>query len=128
VADGLPLWAGPAEPGSVHDVTAARWHALPALYRAAALGMPALADGGYEGAGTGILVLAKKPAANQELDPGTRTRNALLRGLRCLGERGFALLTQRWAALQHITADPDRTTQITRAALVLTPFEHKYIS
>jgi hypothetical protein len=126
--DGLPLWAGPAEPGSVHDLTAARIHALPALYRAAALGMPCLADGGYEGAGIGILVPVKKPVGNQELDPGTRTRNALLRGLRCRGERGFALLTQRWAALQHITADPDRTTEITRAALVLTQFEHKYIS
>jgi hypothetical protein len=27
--DGLPLWAGLAEPGSVHDITAARWHACP---------------------------------------------------------------------------------------------------
>jgi hypothetical protein len=48
--------------------------------------------------------------------------------LRCQGERGLAPLTQRWAALQHITADPDRITEITRAALVLTQFEHKYIS
>jgi hypothetical protein len=126
--DGLPLWTGPAEPGSVHDLTAARWHALPALYRAAALGMPCLADLGYDGAGIGILTPVKRPAGNQELDAGTRTRNALLRDLRCRGERGFALLTQRWAALQHITADPDRTTEITRAALVLTQFEHKYIS
>lgn len=126
--DGLPLWAGPAEPGSVHDITAARLHALPALYRAAALGMPCLADSGYEGAGIGILTPVKKPAGNQELDIDTRTRNALLRDLRCRGERGFALLTQRWAALQHITADPDRTTEITRAALVLTQYEHKYIS
>jgi hypothetical protein len=126
--DGLPLWAGPAEPGSVHDVTAARWHALPALYRAASLGMPALADSGYEGAGIGILVPFKNPAGNQELDADARTRNALLRDLRCRGERGFALLTQRWAALQHITADPGRITEITRAALVLTQFEHKYIS
>jgi hypothetical protein len=126
--DGLPLWAGPAEPGSVHDITAARLHALPALYRVAALGMPCLADSGYEGAGIGVLTPVKKPAGNQELDTGTRTRNALLRDLRCRGERGFALLTQRWAALQHITADPDRTTEITRAALVLTQYEHKYIS
>jgi DDE superfamily endonuclease len=126
--DGLPLWAGPAEPGSVHDITAARWHALPALYRAAALGMPTLADLGYEGAGIGVLTPVKRPSGNLELDTGTRTRNALLRDLRCRGERGFALLTQRWAALQHITADPDRTTEITRAALVLTQFEHKYIS
>jgi hypothetical protein len=124
---GLPLWAGPAEPGSVHDITAARVHALPALYRAAALGMPTLADSGYEGAGIGILVPVKNPAGNQELDIGTRTRNALLRDLRCRGERGFALLTQRWAVLQHITASPSRITEITRAALVLTQFEHKYI-
>jgi hypothetical protein len=126
--DGLPLRTGPAEPGSVHDLTAARWHALPARCRAAALGMPALADSGYEGAGIGILTPVKKPAGNQELDIDTRTSNALLRDLRCRGERGFALLTQRWAALQHVTADPDRITEITRAALVLTQFEHKYIS
>jgi hypothetical protein len=44
----------------------------------------------------------------------------LLRGLRARGERGFALLTRRWAALQHITASLSRTTRITRAALVLT--------
>ncbi len=126
--DGLPLWAGPAEPGSVHDITAARRHALPALYRAAARGMPTLADSGYEGSGIGVLVPVKNPAENQDLDLGTRTRNALLRDLRCRGERGFALLTQRWAALQHVTASPSRITEITRAALVLTQFEHKYLN
>lgn len=125
--DGLPLWAAPVEPGSVHDITAARSHALPALYRAAALGMPCLADSGYQGAGIGILIPVKDPPGNQEPDSGTRTRNALLRDLRCRAERGFALLTQRWAALQHITASPSRITEITRAALVLTQFEHRYI-
>jgi hypothetical protein len=34
--DGFPLWVSQAEPGSVHDLTAARLHALPALYHAAA--------------------------------------------------------------------------------------------
>ena len=38
--DGFPLWVSEAEPGSVHDITAARIHALPALYRAAAPGCP----------------------------------------------------------------------------------------
>jgi hypothetical protein len=42
----------------------------------------------------------KKPAGNQELDTGNRTRNALLRDLRCRGERGFAEITSvyddRW--------------------------------
>jgi hypothetical protein len=41
--DGLPLWVSDVEPGSVHDITAARIHALPALYRAAATGLPTLA-------------------------------------------------------------------------------------
>ena len=125
--DGLPLWASQAEPGHVHDITAARVHALPALYRAAALGMPTLADSGYEGAGIGIHVPVKSPGGSQELAPDNQARNSLLRGLRFQGERGFALLTQRWALLQHTTASPRQLTQIVRAAFVLTQFEHKYI-
>ena len=56
-----------------------------------------------------------------------RARNALLRSVRCLGERGFALLTQRWKTLQHVTASPGRIGLIARAALVLVLFEHKMI-
>lgn len=125
---GLPIWTSQAEPGHVHDITAARAHALPSLYPAAAAGMPTLADGGYEGAGIGIHVPVKSPGGNQQLDPDTRTRNSLLRGLRSQGERGFALLSQRWTTLQRITASPRQTTEIVRAALVLTLFEHKYLS
>jgi hypothetical protein len=125
---GLPIWTGPAEPGHVHDITAARVHALPLLYRAAARGMPTLADGGYEGAGTGICVPVENPPGNQRPDPDTKTRNSLLRGLRSQGERGSALLSQRWTALQRITASPRRTTETVRAALVLTQYEHKYLN
>jgi hypothetical protein len=125
--DGFPLWVSPAEPGSVHDITAARVHALPALYRAAARGLPALADLGYDGAGIGIQIPVKQPHDGRDLDLGNRTRNALQRSLRCLGERAFALLTQRWRTLQHITASPSRITAIARAALVLTQFEYGYI-
>ena len=32
-------------------------------------------------------------------------RNALLR---CLGERGFALMSQRWRALQRVTLSPGK--------------------
>ena len=122
-----PALGSQAEPGHVHDITAARVHALPALYRAAAPGMPTLADSGYEGAGTGIHVPVKSPGGSQELAPDNQARNSLLRGLRSQGERGFALLTHRWASLQHATASPRQLTQIVRAALVLTQFEHKYI-
>jgi DDE superfamily endonuclease len=59
--DGFPLWVSRAEPGSVHDITAARLRALPALYRAAAAGLPTLADPGYDGAGIGIHIPVIKP-------------------------------------------------------------------
>ena len=126
--DGLPLWVSDVEPGSVHDITAARIHALPALYQAATAGLPALADPGYDGAGLGILIPVKQPPGGRELDINTRTRNAILRSLRCLGERGFALLTGRWRTLQHITASPGKIGDIARAALVLTHFEYGYIT
>ena len=60
-------------------------------------------------------------------DDAARTRNALQRSPRCLGERGFALLTRRWRTLQHITARPSKIGDIARAALVLTHFGHGYI-
>jgi DDE superfamily endonuclease len=126
--DGFPLWVSDAEPGSVHDITAARTHALPALYHAAASGLPTLADPGYDGAGIGILIPVKQPTGGRELDINTRTRNAIQRSLRCLGERGFALLTGRWRTLQHITASPSKIGDIARAALVLTHFEYGYIT
>jgi hypothetical protein len=117
--DGFPLWISQAEPGSVHDLTAARAHALPALYRAAATGLPTLAGPGYDGAGLGIHIPVKQPADGRELDINTRTRNAIQRSLRCQGERGFALLNQRWRTLQHITASPFGSTSI-RAGLSFT--------
>jgi DDE superfamily endonuclease len=127
--DGFPLWLSEVEPGSVHDITAARAHALPALYHAAATaGLPTLADLGYDGAGIGVHIPVKQPAGGQELDINTRTRNAILRSLRCQGERGFALLTGRWRTLQHITASPGKIGDIARAALVLTHLEHGYIT
>lgn len=126
--DGFPLWTSDVEPGSVHDITAARAHALPALYRAAAHGLATLADPGYEGAGIGVYIPLRNPSGSAEPDLGTRTRNALLRSLRCLGERGFALLTGRWRALQHVTVSPSKIGDIARAALVLIHFEHGHIT
>ncbi len=123
--DGFPLWVSQVEPGSTHDITAARAHVLGALYWAASqLELPTLADSGYDGAGIGVLTPVKQPGNGRALDVDTRAYNALLRGLRCLGERGFALLTGRWRSLRHITASPRRIGDIVKAALVLTHFEH----
>jgi hypothetical protein len=123
--NGTPLWVSDVLPGSVHDLTAARAQALGALYWAAShLDLPTLADNGYDGAGIGVHTPVKQPAGNQILDPDNRTRNALLRGLRCLGERGFAVLTGRWRALHHFTTSPSKIGTIVQAALVLIQFEH----
>jgi hypothetical protein len=125
--DGLPIWVSEVTPGSVHDLTCAREHTLGALYAAASqLDLPTLADGGYDGAGHGVHTPVKQPADGAELDPDTRTYNLLLRSLRCLGERGFALLAGRWRTLQHITTSPSKIGNIAKAALVLTHFEHDY--
>lgn len=84
-----------------------------------------LADGGYEGTGIGVHTPIKQPPGTQVLDADNRTYNALLRGLRSLGERGFALLTGRWRTLQRITASPSKIGSIIQAALALTHLEHR---
>jgi DDE superfamily endonuclease len=124
---GIPLWVSPVLPGGVHDITAARQHLL-AILRPFLKDLPVLADSGYEGAGHGVHVPVRKPAGGRELDPDTRTRNALLRSLRCLGERGFALMSQRWQTLQRVMLSPGKIGEIAQAALVLVLFEHKMIT
>lgn len=123
---GVPLWVSDVLPGSTHDLTAARQHVLPQA-RPYLKDLPMLADSGYEGAGAGVHVPVKKPARG-DLDPDTKTRNALLRSLRYQGERGFALMSQRWRTLQRVTLSPGKIGDITKAALVLVQFEHKMIS
>ena len=124
---GLPMWISDVLPGNVHDLAAARENVLPVL-RQYTDEMPGLADCGYEGAGHGILTPVKKPKGMKELDINARTRNMLLSSARCLGERGFALLSQRWKTIQNVTASPGAIGSIARAALVLTLFEHKRLA
>jgi hypothetical protein len=125
--NGFPLWTSDVEPGGVADIDAARAHVLAAAYPYART-MPILADPGYQGAGHGVHTPVKQPADGNVLSIDNRTYNHLLRALRCLGERGFALLTQRWTALQHTTLTPSRIGDLVRAALVLVHFEHGKIS
>lgn len=112
---GYPEWVSDVEPGSTHDITAAREHALPALYPAAARGLPTLTDKGYAGAGAGIIV----PTKGHNLAPDHQTRNAIISALRAPAERANALLKRTWKALERITLDPWRIGAITAAALVL---------
>ena len=123
---GVPLWVSDVLPGSTHDLTAARELVLPEA-RPYLNKLPFLSDAGYEGAGAGVHVPVKK-LARGELDIDTKTRNALLRSLRYQGERGFALMSQRWRVLQHVMLSPTTIGDLAKATLVLVLFEHKMIS
>jgi hypothetical protein len=112
---GYPKWVSEVEPGSTHDITTARAHAFPALYPAAATGLPTLTDRGYAGAGIGIHV----PTKGRNLAPDNQARNALISALRASAERANALLKRTWKALERVTLDPWRIGAITAAALVL---------
>lgn len=112
---GWPEWVSPVEPGTVNDIVAARTHALPLLYPAAAAGIPTLTDKGYQGAGIGILV----PFKGHDLHVDDRARNQLINTLRAPAERANALLKAKWPALRRVTLCPWRITAIAAAALVL---------
>ena len=122
---GFPPWVSDVQPGHTHDLIAANIEgAIGALCASAAKGLPTLADKAYQGAGIGIRTPFKNPPNGNVLDVDNRCHNMLLTRLRCLGERAAALLTTRWKALNKITLCPRRIGSITKAALVLTQFEH----
>jgi hypothetical protein len=112
----------PAEPGSTHDITAARRHVFPALNHAAATWLPVLVDLGYVGADAGYHFPIHRP----DLDASTKARNRFLTVLRCICERGNALLKSGWRYLRRVTCCPKRITQIARAALVLSHLAHDW--
>jgi len=111
---GYPEWVSDVEPGSTHDITAARTHALPALHPAAARGLPTLTDKGYVGAGIGIHV----PLKGRNLEADNQARNAMISARRAPAERANALLKRTWKALERVTLDPWRIRAIVAAARV----------
>lgn len=116
---GFPVWSSDVEPGSVHDITAAREHCLGALYKSAADGVPTLADKGYEGAGIGV----HSPVKGRGLDVANQSYNMLLTTLRALGERANAELKGRWRCLRRIRLCPSRIGDVVAAAIVLSTLQ-----
>lgn len=94
-------------------------HALPALYQAAADGIPALADKGYLGAGIGVHI----PVNGRNLAVDNQTHNTLPSAVRAIGERQHSILKTRWTALRRITLCPKRIGAIEAAAIVLSRWQ-----
>ncbi len=101
-ASGFPVWTSPVEPGSSHVITCARTHVLPALYPAAAAGLPTLTDKGYTGAGIGIMV----PINGGNLSIDNQARDLLITALRAPAEPANALLKSGFKALRRVTLCP----------------------
>ena len=116
---GFPVWSSEVEPGSVHDISAARAHCLGALYKSAADGVPTLTDKGYEGAGIGV----HSPVKGRDLDIVNQSYNMLLTALRAIGERANAELKGRWRCLRRIRLCPTRIGTIVAAAIVLSTLQ-----
>ncbi|WP_053200570.1 hypothetical protein [Streptomyces viridochromogenes] len=95
------------------------------MHKAAADGLPTLADKGYIGAGIGIRVPVRRPkgtleqARDTDTDTDTRTTNCLFRDLRALGERTAAELEESRRTLKRVTLSPTRIGGTARAALAL---------
>jgi hypothetical protein len=111
---GIPRWVSDVLPGQVNDLAAARELVLAILWPYTK-DMPVLADGGYIDAGCGVLAPPPRRPDGIPLHIDQRTYNKLLRGLRCLGERCFALLVERWKALHHVTMSPSRSSDLARS-------------
>ncbi|WP_432539060.1 transposase family protein [Kineococcus esterisolvens] len=124
--DGQPLWVSSVEPGSTHDLTAARRHVLPVLYPAAVRGLPVMADEGCIGAGAGVRVPVRRPGAGQVLDASTRGWNSYINADRAFVEHGIAHPKVRWRALSRVTLRPWRICAIIATALVLSSWENRY--
>ena len=114
------MYTGPVEPGSTHDIIAARLHVLPALYRSAWLGMPVLADKGYQGAGIGVPAPTKNPCPT----PDEEACNSLLSTLRAPAKREGAMF-KHFRALQRVSPGPATITTIMAAALVIITLWHE---
>jgi len=111
-ARGRLLWTSPALPGSVHDLAAARAHAIPDLLTRHAVA--ALADKAYQAAGPTIAV----PFKGRNLSANQKSVNRSLAKARALGERAAATL-KCWKILTKLRCCPRRATPILAAITVL---------
>jgi hypothetical protein len=120
------MWVSDVLPGRDGDLAAAK-ELVFAVLRPFTGQLPCLADGGYEPAGHGICTPVKNRGEDRTWTSAPRPATCC--SVPCAAWASAASpCTQRWQALQHVTASPGKIGDIARAALVLTLFEHKMLT
>ncbi|ETK33369.1 IS5/IS1182 family transposase [Microbispora sp. ATCC PTA-5024] len=117
---GRLVWASPALPGAVHDLTAARVVGL--IDALTANSVTTFADKGYQGAGGTVRTPFKRHRHRPRLSRGQKDVNRAHARIRALGERAVATL-KAWKLLSKLRCCPHRATPIVQAILVLQAFE-----
>ncbi len=113
-AAGRLIWASPALPGAVHDLTAARTHGL--IDALASNNVLTFADKGYQGAcGTVWTPFKRRRTRLSRRQKSVNRQNAKIRAL---GERAISTL-KTWKILTKLRCCPRRATAIVQAILVL---------
>jgi DDE superfamily endonuclease len=115
-AAGRLVWASPALPGSVHDLSAARAHGV--IEALTSVDVMTFADKGYQGAGGSVRTPFKRRRFRPKL---SRPQKAVTRAhakIRARGERAIAML-KTWKVLVKMRCCPRLATAIVQAILVL---------
>ncbi|WP_433381425.1 transposase family protein [Streptosporangium sp. CA-115845] len=113
---GRLVWASPALPGAVHDLTTARSHGLiDALTTARVM---TFAGKGYQGAGGTVWTPFKRQPQRPKLSARQKQVNRHHAKIRALGERAVAVL-KTWKILTKLRCSPHHATAIIAAITVL---------
>jgi hypothetical protein len=117
---GTILWTSGALPGSTHDLTAARiWGILRELEQA---GILTLADKGYQGAATAMVITPykgrNKPESQKQGEPVTRQAPRTRR----TRERANAQI-KTWRLLRKLRCSPSKAGHLVKAIAVLQNYE-----
>ncbi|MEO3926914.1 transposase family protein [Micromonosporaceae bacterium B7E4] len=113
-AAGRLVWASPALPGAVHDLTAARAHGL--IDALTSTNVLTFADKGYQGARGTVWTPFK--GRRTRLSDRQKSVNRHHTKIRALGERAVAVI-KTWKILAKLRCCPRRAIPIVQAILVL---------
>ncbi|GAA3598531.1 transposase family protein [Streptomyces osmaniensis] len=113
--DGTVVWISPALPGRTHDLAAARRHRI--IATCIRLGIPVLADRGYQGAGD-MVAVPRRRRPQKGLTVKQRCVNRAHSRLRWPVERTISSV-KTWRILRKARCNPHQMTSIVKAILTL---------